>query len=122
SNSRKDRSELSAHQSRAEDANAHKGLLLLVARSLVLFVRHFLHPIDDLAVQLFLDGDMRHGCGGRGAVPMLLARRARDYVARSNYPDRATPALDQPAAGRCDQGLTQRMRVPIASSVWLERD
>src|SRR5947207_2298945 len=52
--------------------------LLLVTRPLVLFVGHLLHPVDDLAVQLFLDGDMRHGCRRRGAMPMLFARWAPD--------------------------------------------
>src|SRR6266705_3772115 len=64
-------------------------MLLLIARPLVLFVCDFLHPVDDLAVELLLDGDMRHGRGGRCAMPMLLARRAPNYVARPDLPDRA---------------------------------
>ena len=40
----------------------------------VLLVAYLLHPIDNLAVQLFLDRDMSHRRGGRGAVPVLLAR------------------------------------------------
>src|SRR2546422_11411744 len=88
--------------------------LLLVARPLVLLVGHFLHPVDNLAVQLFLDGDMGHGRARRRPMPMLLARRAPYDVARSDHADRPAPALDQPAARRDDQGLTQRMRVPIA--------
>jgi hypothetical protein len=30
----------------------------------VLFIADFFHPIGGLPVALFLDGDMRHGCGG----------------------------------------------------------
>src|SRR5437016_13300480 len=55
-------------------------------------------------------------------MPVLLARRAPDDVARSNHVDRATPGLHEPAAGRDDQGLTQRMGVPCGPGAWLERD
>src|SRR6266446_1301013 len=62
--------------------------MLLLMWGSVLFVADFLLPFDDLAVELFLDGDMGHR-GGRGrAVPMLLARRARDNITRSNDLDR----------------------------------
>src|SRR2546421_9179402 len=36
----------------------------------VLFVTDLLHPIDGLAVELFLNSNVRHGCGWRGTVPM----------------------------------------------------
>jgi hypothetical protein len=36
---------------------------------------------------------VRHGCGRRGAVPMLLTRRAPDHVTRPHFLDRASPAL-----------------------------
>src|SRR5437870_11088355 len=38
--------------------------------SLILFVADLFHPIDGLAVKMFQDGDVRHRCAGRGAVPM----------------------------------------------------
>src|SRR5690242_12928032 len=41
----------------------------------VLLVRHLLHPLDHLAVQLFLDGEVRHRGRRRSAVPVLLVRR-----------------------------------------------
>src|SRR5436190_696857 len=84
-------------------------------------VGDFLHPVDDLAVELFLDGDVGHGGGRRGAMPMLLACRARDNITRSNDLDRPAPALHKTAAGRHDERLTQRMRVPIAPRAGLER-
>src|SRR5436189_1664081 len=87
----------------------------------VLLVGDFLHPVDDLAVELFLDGDVGHGGGRRGAMPMLLACRARDNITRSNDLDRPAPALHKTAAGRHDERLTQRMRVPIAPRAGLER-
>jgi hypothetical protein len=35
-----------------------------------LFIAHLLHPLDRLSVELFLNRDMGHGRGRRGAVPM----------------------------------------------------
>jgi hypothetical protein len=45
-----------------------------------LFVADLFHPVDGLAVELFLNGDVGHGGGGRGPVPMLLAGREPDDV------------------------------------------
>jgi hypothetical protein len=47
-----------------------------------LFVADLFQPVDGLAVELFLNGDVGHGRGGRGAMPVLLARRDPDHVAR----------------------------------------
>src|SRR6266516_7311930 len=55
-------------------------------------------------------------------MPMLLGRRAPNYVARPDLPDRAAPALHKTAAARDDERLTERMRVPITACAWLERD
>src|SRR5947207_15492814 len=93
----------------------------VLGRRLVLFVADLLHPVDDLAVEVFLDCDVSHGGGRRRAMPVLLARRAPDDVARSNHSDWTTPALHEPAAGRDDQGLTQRLCVPFGQWAWLER-
>src|SRR6266704_2278450 len=88
--------------------------MLLLIRAFVLLVRDLLHPVDDLAVERFLNGDMGHAGGRHRAVPMLFTRRARDHVTRSNHSDRSAPALHQSTPRRNDQGLTQRMRVPVA--------
>src|ERR1039458_4384047 len=90
--------------------------------SLVLFVADFFPPVNRFAVELFLNGDVRHGRGWRGAVPMLLARRKPDYVTRTNFFDRAAPALHASAASHHDQCLPQWMGVPRCSSTGLERD
>src|SRR4051812_36208549 len=75
-----------------------------VERSLVvLFVAHVLQPVDDLAVELLLDGDMRHGRGRRGTVPMLLARWEPDHIAGMDLLDRAALPLDPAATGRDDE-------------------
>ena len=88
----------------------------------VLFVADLFHPVDGLAVELFLNGDVRHGRGRRGTVPMLLARREPDHVTRPNFLDRASPALYQAATRRHDQGLAQRVGVPCGTGARLERD
>ncbi len=47
---------------------------LLAPRLLkILIVADLFHPLDDLAVFLLLNGDVRHGGCWRRAVPMLLA-------------------------------------------------
>src|SRR5438132_3449525 len=52
---------------------------------LIFFITHLFHPLDCLAVEVFQDCDVRHGCGWRGAVPMLLTRRAPNNVTRPNF-------------------------------------
>ncbi len=75
--------------------------------ALVLFVADRFHPVNDLAVELFLNSDVGHGCGWRGAVPMFLSRREPDHVTRSNVLDWTTPALDPATASRHDQRLAK---------------
>src|SRR2546422_1943861 len=91
-------------------------------RGLVLLVANLFHPFDGLAVKVFQDGDVRHGRGWSGAVPMLLTRRAPDHIARPNFFFRATFALHPPKSGSDDQGLPERMRVPCCPRAGLERD
>src|SRR5206468_994670 len=64
---------------------------------------------------------MRHRRGRRCAMPMLFARRAPDHIAGPDDLDRAAPALHEAAAGRDDERLAERMRVPITARAWLER-
>src|ERR687898_2500864 len=78
----------------------------------VLLVADLFHPVDDLAVERLLNGDMRHRRRGRCAMPMLLIRRKPDHITWVDFLDRATPSLHPPAAGRDDQGLAERMGVP----------
>src|SRR5256885_249898 len=61
-------------------------------------------PIDVLAVERLLDGDVRHGRGRCRSVPVLLARREPDHVAGTDLLDRAALPLDPAAAGRDDEG------------------
>src|SRR5207247_6664455 len=98
------------------------GFLFDAASGRVLLVADLFHPVNRFAVELFLNGDVRHGRGARGAVPMLLTRRQPDHITRPNLLDRAAPALCQAAASRYDQGLAQRVGVPRCPSAGLERD
>jgi len=61
---------------------------------------------------MFDNGNVRHGRGGPGTVPVLFIGRASDRVSWPNFLDRAAPALHQ-AAARChDQRLAERLDVP----------
>src|SRR3954452_23781859 len=78
----------------------------------ILFSAHMLQPIDHLAVEPLLNGDVRHGCRGRRPVPVLLARRKPHHATRMDLLDRAALPLDPAAAGRDDERLPERVRVP----------
>ena len=71
---------------------------------------------------MFLNGRVSHGRHRSGTVPMLLTRRNPNHVARPNLLDGATPALNETAAGRHDQGLAKRMSVPRRAGAWLKSD
>jgi hypothetical protein len=81
-----------------------------------------LHPVDYLAVFLLLNGDVRHAGGRRRAMPVLLAGREPDYLTRTDLFDRAAFALSPAAAGRYDERLAERMRVPCSPRTRLKRN
>src|SRR5437016_5979412 len=93
-----------------------------IRSDLILLVRDFLHPFNDLAVESFLDRDVRHRRRGRRPMPMLFAGRAHDHITRPDFFYGAAPALDPSAAGRHDQRLTEGMDVPGGTRTWLARD
>jgi hypothetical protein len=86
----------------------------------VLFVADLFHPVDNLAIELFLNGDVRHGGGQRSAMPVLLAGREPDHIAGPDFLNRTSPALCPAATGGDDQGLAERMRVPCSPRARLE--
>src|SRR5215469_8010857 len=88
----------------------------------VLLVGHVVHPVNDFAVFLLLNGDVRHGCRRSGAVPMLLIRRKPDDIARMDLLDRTTIALRPPSAGCNDECLAEWMCMPGGSSTGFEGD
>ena len=85
---------------------------MLLSISLVLFVGDVFQPVSGLAVELLLNGDMGHRRGWRGPVPVLLAGRNPDHIARPDFLDRTAPTLYPAAAGRDDQVLAERVCVP----------
>src|SRR5918994_3848053 len=88
----------------------------------VLLVADLFHPVDDLAVQRLLNGDVRHCRRGGCAMPMLLIRRKPDHIARADFLDRAAPGLHPAEAGRDDQNLAEGMGVPCRTRARLEGD
>src|SRR5438874_8927286 len=75
----------------------------------VLLVSNLLHPVDGFAVELLLDGDVRHGRGGRRPVPMLYARRKPNDIAGPDFLSWPAPGLRPAATGRHYQRLTERV-------------
>src|SRR5689334_21618427 len=92
----------------------------MASPSSVLRVGDVFEPVDRLAIELLLHGDVRHRRGWRGAVPMLFAGGKPHDVTRANLFDRPAPALDAAGPGCDDQGLAERMRVPGGACAWLE--
>src|SRR5436190_1377870 len=88
----------------------------------VLLLTHLLHPIDVLAIERFLDGDVRHRRRRRRAVPVLLVRWKPYDVSGPDLVDGATGALHPTEAGGDDQRLTQGMGMPRCSGTGLECD
>jgi hypothetical protein len=87
-----------------------------------LFVSDLFHPIDNLSVEPFLNGDLDRRVGWRGIVPMLLTRRELHHIARSNFLYRSALAL-LPAKPRCDdRRLAWRVGMPGRTSARFERD
>src|SRR5205085_7413117 len=85
-------------------------------------VGDLLHPINRFAVELLLNGDVRHRRRCRRPVPVLFAGRKPDHVTGPDFLDRPAPALRPAAAGRHDQGLAERVRVPRGPGTRLESD
>ena len=75
-------------------------------------VADFFHPIDNFAVEFFLDGDVRHGGSRCGAMPVLLTGREPHNIAGPNLRDRPAFSLSPTAASGDDESLTKWMGVP----------
>src|SRR3954470_2608234 len=90
--------------------------------ALVLLITDLLHPVHGLAVELFLNGDVRHRRGRGRAMPVLLVRWEPHHVSRPDLLDRAAVALGKAEAGCDDQRLPERMGVPRRARAGFERD
>src|SRR5213595_1928831 len=71
----------------------------------VLLIGDFLHPCNVLAVHRTGDRQVGHRGGGRGAVPVLDARRAPDHVAGTDFLHGLAPFLGEPHARYHHQAL-----------------
>ena len=74
--------------------------------ALVLVVADLFHPLDELPVELFLDGDVRHCRGRRSTMPMFFARREPDHISGMDLFNRTALALHPTAAASDNQRLT----------------
>jgi hypothetical protein len=86
----------------------------------VLLVTNLFPPVDNLAVECFLNCDVRHGRGRDGPMPMLLAGWEPDHITAPDLFDLSAFALRPAAASRHDEGLTERMRMPRGPRTGLE--
>ena len=78
----------------------------------VLLVGYMLHPFDDFAVELFLDGDVCDRRGGGGTMPVLFAGGKPDDIAWMDVLDRTAFELNPTRSSRNDERLTEWMGVP----------
>ena len=76
----------------------------------ILFVADLLHPVHDLAVEFFLDGDVRHRGRRRGPVPVLLAGREPDHVAGVDFLDHDSATVVERLR---DQAATINRDLPV---------
>src|SRR5262249_34862378 len=94
---------------------------LCLPSSAILLVADVVHPLDNFAVQPFLDGDVGHRGGWRGAVPVLLARGEPDHITRADFLNWSALALHPAATGGDDKCLAERVGVPCGARAGLER-
>jgi hypothetical protein len=100
---------------------------LLHALTTVLFVGHLFHPIDHLAIEVFLNSDMCHRGGGRSPMPVLLAGRNPDHIARANFLHACPNSVSgcnrplRSASGRADAYARQFARLARKSRSRLEQ-
>src|SRR2546428_9441666 len=71
--------------------------------SAVLLVADFFHPVNVLAVEELLNGDMRHGRRPCRSVPVFLTRWNPHHVTFPNFLRWAAPFLNPTRACRYDQ-------------------
>lgn len=87
-----------------------------------MLVANLLHPLDDLAFEGFRDGDVCHGRGGRGAVPVFFARCEPNDIARAEVLDRTPFPLRTTGPRHDKKCLPERVGVPGCARARLEGD
>jgi hypothetical protein len=90
--------------------------------AVVILLGHVLHPHGRGAVQALGDGDVGHGGGGRGAMPMNFVCGKPNRVTRSHLLVWGALPSDLSSA-RCDnQDLSGGVRMPSRPSSRFEGD
>ena len=79
-------------------------------------------PVDDLPVEVFLDGDVGEGGGGGGSVPVFFVWREPDDVSGADLFDGAAGVLRPSEAGGDEEGLAEGVGVPGGAGAGLEGD
>ena len=87
-----------------------------------LLVAYRFHPVDIAAIDRLLDGDVGHGIGFGGAMPMFDARRNPDDITSLHLAFRAIPLLNPACAIRNNENLPGRVSVLGGASTRLEGD
>src|SRR6185312_11008546 len=88
--------------------------------SAVLGIAYRLEPLHRAAFAALLDGEVGHGGGGCGAVPMLFACWNPNHVAGMDLFHRSAGALGPAAASNDDKGLTKGVGVPVGTGAGLK--
>src|SRR4029077_15538985 len=70
--------------------------------------------------ELFLDGDVGHGCAWRGSMPMFFAWREPDEITGPDRLNGSAFALGPAATSRHEQSLAERMGVPCGARARFE--
>src|SRR5689334_9411209 len=86
----------------------------------ILLVADLFHPVHNLTVFLFLNGNMTHGSGRRGAVPVLLTGRKPDHITGPDLLHWSAFVLGPTAPCRYDESLAERVCVPRCSGARLK--
>lgn len=87
---------LPGSQRPAPATRRYRQLRKSLSSSVVLLVADLLHPLDILAIQYAGDSQVGHRGCCTGAMPVLDARWADDYIARVDLLHRLAPFLRQP--------------------------
>ncbi len=88
--------------------------------SLGMIVANLFHPVDSLAIELLLNGNVRQGSGRRSPMPVLLTRREPNHITGPDLLDWAAPPLHAATSSRDDEHLPEGMRMPCGPRAWLE--
>src|SRR5215213_819110 len=83
-------------------------ILLTADRLRIFLVGYILHPLDVLAIEGLLHGDVHHPGVRPRAMPVLLTGRNPHRIAGLDFADRPAFRLHAPHAGNHVQRLTKR--------------